>query len=54
MAENNHYIKPEKCKWKIQEVEFLEVVIRLEEIKIEQEKVKGILDWLTLKGIKDI
>ena len=54
LAENNHYIKPEKYKWKIQEVEFLEVVIGLEEIIIEQEKVKGILDWLTLKGIKDI
>ena len=54
LVENDHYIKPEKCKWKIQEVEFLEVVIGLEEIKIEQEKVKGILDCLTLKGVKDI
>ena len=27
LAENNLYVKPEKCKWKVREVEFLEVVI---------------------------
>jgi len=30
------------------------VVIGLEEIKIEKEKVKEVLDWLTLKKVKDI
>jgi len=29
-------------------------VIRLEEIKIKKEKVKGILDLLTLKRVKNI
>ena len=27
LAENDLYIKPEKCKWKAREVRFLEVVI---------------------------
>jgi len=54
LVENYLYIKPEKCKWKVREVEFLEVVIGLEEIKIEKEKVKTVLDWLTLKEVKDI
>ena len=54
LAENNLYIKPEKCKWKVKEVGFLGVVIGLEEIKMEGEKVKGVLDWLTLKRVKDI
>jgi len=27
IEENNLYVKPEKCKWKIREVGFLEVVI---------------------------
>jgi len=31
--ENNLYVKPEKCKWKMREVGFLGVVIGLEEIK---------------------
>ena len=35
LAENNLYIKSEKCKWKVKEVGFLEVVIGLEGIKME-------------------
>ena len=54
LAENDLYVKPEKCKWKVREVGFLGAVIELEEIKIEGEKVKEVLDWLTLKGVKDI
>ena len=54
LKENDLYVKPEKCKWKVKEVEFLEVVIGLEGIKMEKEKVKGVLEWPTLKGVKDI
>ena len=34
LAEDNLYIKLEKYKWKVREVEFLEVVIRLKRINI--------------------
>ena len=44
LAENDLYVKPEKCKWKVKKVGFLEVVIGPERIKIEKEKVKGVLD----------
>jgi len=44
LKENYLYVKPEKYKWKVREVGFLEVVIGLEGIKIEEEKMKGILD----------
>ena len=54
LAENNLYVKPEKYKWKIKEVGFLEVVMGPEEIKIEKEKVKDVLDWPTPKVVKDI
>jgi len=54
LAENNLYVKPEKYKWKVKEVRFLGVVIELGGIRIEEEKVKGVLDWLELKCIKDI
>jgi len=43
LEENNLYVKPEKCKWKVREVGFLEVVIRPESIKMEEEKVKDVL-----------
>jgi len=54
LEENNLYVKPEKCKWKVREVGFLGVVIRLEGIKMEEEKVKGVLEWPTPKCVKDM
>ena len=54
LEENDLYVKPEKCSWKVKEVGFLEVVIGLEGIKIEREKVKGVLEWPMPKCIKDV
>jgi len=45
LEENDLYVKLEKYKWKVREVGFLGVVIGPERIKIEEEKVKNILDW---------
>ena len=41
-------------KGKVREVGFLGVVIGPEGIKIEKEKEKDILDWPTLKEVKDV
>ena len=54
LVENDLYVKLEKCKWKVREVRFLGVVIGPERIKMEEEKVKSVLDWLTPKYIKDV
>ena len=32
----------------------MEVVIKPDRVKIEKEKVQGILDWLVPKNIKDV
>ena len=44
MKENDLYINPEKCKWKVREIDFLEVIIEPDGIKIKKVKVKAILD----------
>ena len=54
LAENDLYMKLEKCKWKVRKVGFLGVVIGPEGIKIKEEKVKGVLDQLTPKEVKDV
>ena len=54
LEENDLYVKPEKCKWKVKEVEFLKVVIGPEGIKMEEGKVKGVLEWPTPKCVKDV
>ena len=54
LVENDLYVKLEKYKQKVKKIGFLGVVIGPEGIKIEEEKVKSILDWLTLKEVKDV
>ena len=54
LEENNLYMKLEKYKWKVREVEFLGVVIGPEGIKMEKEKVKGVLEWPIPKCVKDV
>ena len=54
LEENDLYVKPEKCKWKIREVDFLGVVIGLEGIKMEKEKVKGVVEWPIPKCVKNV
>jgi len=38
----------------VREVDFLGVVIGPEGIKMEKEKVNGVLEWLTPKCVKDV
>ena len=44
MVENNLFIKPKKYVWKVREVRFLGVVIGLDKVKMEKEKVQKIVD----------
>jgi len=54
LEEHDLYVKPEKCKWKVREVGFLGVVIGPDRIKMEKEKVRGMLEWPTPKCVKDV
>ena len=54
LEENNLYVKLEKYKWKVREVGFLEVVIGPEGIKMEEEKMKKVLEWPTPRCVKDV
>ena len=54
LEENDLYAKLEKCRWKVREVGFLGVVIGLEGIKMKEEKVKEVLEWLMPKHVKDV
>jgi len=54
MAENNLFVKPEKCIWKVREVRFLGVVIEPDKVKIEREKVQEVVNWLILRSMKNM
>ena len=51
---NNLYVKPEKCAWRVQKVNFLRVVIGQEKIEMEEDKIAGMLDWPVPKMVRDV
>jgi len=54
LEENNLFVKLKKCKWKVREVEFLEVVIGPKGVEIQKEKVEGVLNWLAPRNVKEV
>jgi len=42
LEENNLYIKPEKCMWKVKRIGFLGVIIGPNRIEMEKKKVDGV------------
>ena len=54
LEENDLYIKPEKCVWKVRKIEFLEVVTGPDGIEIKKEKIDRVLSWPEPKNVKDI
>ena len=54
LEENNLFVKPEKCKWKVREVEFLGVAIGPKEVEMQIEKIEGVLNWLAPRNVKEV
>jgi len=54
LEENNLFVKPEKCKWKVREVEFLGVVISPKGMEMQKKKVERVLNWPAPRNIKEV
>ena len=54
MEANNLYLKLEKCVWKVKEIDFLGLVIGADQIKIQEKKMSGVLEWPRSKMVKDV
>jgi hypothetical protein len=48
LEEHNLYLKPEKCEFAKQEIEYLGVIIGQNKIQMDPGKLKGIADWPVL------
>ena len=44
LEKNDLFVKPEKCKWKVREIEFLGVVISPKGIEMQKKKMEGVLN----------
>jgi len=54
LEENDLFVKPEKCVWKVREVGFLGVIIGEDGVRMEKKKVQGVIEWLVPKSMKDV
>ena len=54
LEENGLFVKPEKCVWKVREVGFLGVIIGKDRVRMEREKVQGVVEWLVPKDVKNV
>ena len=54
LEENDLYVKPERCSWKTNKVNFLGVVMGQGKIEMEEDKVVGVLNWPIPKMVRDV
>ena len=54
LEENDLFVKPEKCMWKVREVGFLGVIIGEDGVRTEKEKVQEVIEWPIPKSMKDV
>ena len=52
--EKNLYFKSEKCKFHKYQVEYLKHIITIKKLKMNSEKIKAVIEFSTLKCIKNI
>ena len=54
LEENDLYLKPEKCEFLKKEIDYLGVIIRNNQIKMDPTKLKGVANWTTPQNPTDI
>jgi len=54
LEENNLYVKPEKCMWKVRKVPFLGVVMGEGKVEMEEKKIGEVLKWPTPQCVRDV
>ena len=54
LEENDLFVKLEKCVWKVKEVGFLRVIIGEDRVRMEKEKVQGVIEWPVPKSVKNV
>ena len=54
LEDNDLFVKLEKYVWKIKEVGFLGVIIGEDRVRMEKEKVQGVIEWPVPRSVKDV
>ena len=54
LEENDLYLKPEKCEFEKEEIEYLGVIVGRNHLKMSLKKLQGVADWPVPKTPTDI
>jgi hypothetical protein len=55
LRENNLFLRPQKCLFEVEEMDFLGMQLNRDGITIDPGKIKGLMDWpRTLKNVKEV
>jgi hypothetical protein len=54
LEEHDLYLKPEKCKFAKEEIEYLGVIVRQNKIRMDPGKLRGIADWLVPRNPTEV
>jgi len=54
LRDNNLFVKPEKCRFRVTEVDFLGMIVSRDGIKMDPEKVNTILKWPEPTNVKQV
>ena len=54
LRDNDLYLKPEKCEFEKEEIEYLGLIIGYNHVQMDKVKVKGVLNWPTPTKVKDV
>ena len=54
LEKNKLFLKPEKCDFEKEVIEYLGVIISKNEVKMDPVKIKGIMEWPVPKTVKEV
>ena len=54
LHDNDLFVKPEKCRFRVTEVDFLGMIVSREGIKMDPEKVNAVLKWPEPTNVKQV
>ena len=54
LCDNDLFVKPEKCRFRVTEVDFLSMIVSHNGIKMDPEKVNAILKWPEPTNVKQV
>jgi hypothetical protein len=54
LQDNDLYLKPEKCEFEKQEVDYLGFIIKPNKIAMDPKKLAGIYDWPSPKNLRQV